>query len=544
MDFRLQYFSMVGLGLAALTVANAPRPGQAAAPQVRDSGGSSLVLPSGNREAGVLLIEVAGPGEAPVGRSYDYRIKIANVSKNLMLEDVSIEQTKAKGLSIEKSDPEFKNGDDGAACWEFSKLAPGESRTIAVTAQGDEEGEVASCFRADYKSSLCLTTKFVKADLKVVKSAPEQADLCEVLVYRYTVTNTGSAVAKNVKLRDELDEGLTGPDGKTTQEFEVGDLKPGESRELAAKIQAARTGDFASRAVAEGAADLKANSNRPSTSIRRSKLAVNITGPSSMYVNQPMTYQVEVKNEGKIAARSTVLQVEADRSAKLLRTSKSEPGAVAPKISGNMLGWNLGDIGPGRTVTVSMTAIGRDETVLKHVATAKSACAREGDAARTATATRTVETEILTFPALLLSLVDRVDPVRVGDIEIYRVTVMNQGTGDDHNVEVKCTLPDQFTFVKAEGTTKAKSEGQTVTLGPIETLSARRQVVWDLHVKANAPGDVRTKAELTSDYLSDSRPAISIEPTRIIGSATSADVDKSKEEASGEDKEGDSEDQE
>lgn len=39
-------------------------------------------------------------------------------------------------------------------------------------------------------------------------------------------------------------------------------------------------------------------------------------------------------------------------------------------------------------------------------------------------------------------------------------------------------------------------------------------------MKADKPGDVRMKVQLTSDYLSEGQPAVSIEPTRIIGSTS------------------------
>ena len=88
-------------------------------------------------------------------------------------------------------------------------------------------------------------------------------------------------------------------------------------------------------------------------------------------------------------------------------------------------------------------------------------------------------TQVLTFPALLLELVDRQDPVRVGDTEVYRVTVLNQGSGADNDVKVTCTLPDQFKFVDVSGPTKAKADGQTVHLGTIDRLGPHERVAWD-----------------------------------------------------------------
>jgi uncharacterized repeat protein (TIGR01451 family) len=531
------------LGFAGLAALLALSPGRGSAQEAQGGaadGGVLLVFPTGDRATGNLLVEVAGPAEVPVGRSYEYRIKATNITKALVLEDVAITQTRQEGFSIEKSEPALEDGDDGAARWSFGKLAPGESKMITVTAQADKEGVAAGCLRAEYQAALRLTTRFVKPDLKVTKSAPEAADLCDPLTFRYTVENTGSGAARGVKLRDDLPDGLTSDQGAKSLQFDVGDLEPGRSREFTARIQAARTGDYASRAVAEGANDLQARSNGPSTAVRQAKLAVSMTGPDSMYVNQPMTYRVEVTNEGGAAARAAQLRVEADRAAKLVRTSKSEPGSAEPRIDGNMLSWDLGTVEPGQTVAVSMTVVGRDEAELKHTATATSACERGGDFAEAATATETVQAQILTFPALLLSLVDQTDPVQVGQVEVYRVTVLNQGSGADENVKVVCTLPEQFSFVDAQGSEQSSADGRTVTLGPINRLAPHERAAWDLRVKSEKAGDVRLEAKLTSDYLSEDRPAISIEPTRIIGpggpvaaNAKDENADKAAEKSAG-----------
>lgn len=517
---NLRRFALIGAA-SLLPMALA---GAAAAQQDRagsDEPDVVIVFPTGDRTTGSLLVEFAGPAEVPVGRSFEYAIKATNITRNLVLEDVTIHQTKADGFSIESAEPKQEQADDGSARWTIGKLKPGESKLIKATAQSDKEGMAAGCIRADFHAALCLTTRFVKPDLKVAKQAPEQADLCDTLTYRYTVENTGSGVARGVVLRDELPEGLTAVQGGKAVEFQVGDLQPGQSRQFSAELQAADTGDFSSRAVAKGQNDLIARSNKPTTAVRRAELAVSINGPSSMYVNQPMTYRVEVTNQGEVAARAARLAVEADEMARLVRTSKSDPLDVAPDISGNNLSWDLGTIQPGQTVAVSMTLVGRSEAELKHTAVATSACERGGDIAEAGTATQTVQTQILTFPALLLQLVDRNDPVQVGQKEVYRVTVVNQGSGADENVTVTCTLPEQFRFISAQGTGEAKADGQTVTLGPIDRLSPNERAVWDLQVEAVKPGDVRTRAELTSEYLSDGQPGLSVEPTRVIASVSS-----------------------
>lgn len=138
-------------------------------------------------------------------------------------------------------------------------------------------------------------------------------------------------------------------------------------------------------------------------------------------------------------------------------------------------------------------------------------CARDLEEA---TARANLQTQLLVVPALRLLVVDEKDPVKVGDTTTYLITVLNQGTGPDQNVTIKAKLPDQEEFVKASGTTKAKSEGQTVTFEPVKELQPGEKAEWTLQVKAKQEGDVRTRVELSSDYLSS--PVPDVEPTRLI----------------------------
>ncbi|CAN5882526.1 hypothetical protein BH23PLA1_BH23PLA1_11390 [soil metagenome] len=145
----------------------------------------------------------------------------------------------------------------------------------------------------------------------------------------------------------------------------------------------------------------------------------------------------------------------------------------------------------------------------------KSLFKEDHEQLRTAAMARTTHTtEILTLPALLLSVVDQEDPIKIGGEEIYTITVVNQGTGPDEDVQIVAHLPDQFEFIDIDGPTEAEVEGQIITFGAIEQLEPNDRVSWKLRARAKQEGDVQLRVELSSEYLS--QPAISTEPTRLI----------------------------
>ena len=523
MSLTSMKIGFVGAGIVALagtvgSVASwAWAEGPHAHPQAAGASGAqpapgvmSMAFPTGDRSTSALLIESQGPSQTPVGRPYPYSIKVTNITKNLVLEHVAIRQSIAPGFAIEKAEPEATKG-DGQVSWSIPKLAPGESATIRATALGEKEGDASSCIRASYEPSLCVTTKFIRQEIQVTKEAPESADLCDIIPIRYVVKNAGSGPARDVKLTDELPKGLVTAEGKSSVEANVGELGPGQAKELTVNASAERPGTYTSRAMARGADDLHAQSNQTSTAIRQSKLAVQIVGPDAQYVNEAITYKVTVKNEGDSPARDAKLQVQADPNAPVRRVSKTGPDAAAPQVNGQALAWNLGTLEPGKTSDVSFTVVARGKAELKQAAVATSACARGGDAAR---ATASSQTEILTFPALLLEMVDQADPIKVGTDEVYTIVVFNQGEGDDHNVKIVCKLPEGFTYVKSDGPTKGTANGQDVSFEPVPVLKPKEKMTWTVQAKAVKVGDVRTVVELTSDYLV--KPVPETEPTRLV----------------------------
>lgn len=482
---------------------------QAVAPR---EGGGEMAFPTGDRATSALLVETMGPTQVPIGRPYTYQIKVTNLTKNQTLDDVAIRQTVAEGTAIESAEPKAApKSEDGTVAWSIPRLAPGESKTIKVSALGEKEGASSNCIRVSYQPSLCMTTRFIKQEVQLAKEAPKQVDLCDDFEIRYAVKNVGSGVARGLTVRDALPEGLTLADGKTLVTAPVGDLAPGQTKDYRVKVSPTRSGDYTSRAVVEGQDDLRAQSNQTTTAVRQSKLAIKFVGPEAQYANQAMSYQVTVANEGQVAARDVTLAVQADPNFRVARMSKASPEGAAPQVAGNALSWKLGAIEPGKSTVVSLTGATRGQAELKHTATATAACARD---AASASASAAVATDILTLPALLLELVDRNDPIQVGETELYTIVVINQGDGEDRDVKVVVKLPDGLTYVSSEGPTQGTAAGQVVTFAPIDRLAPKAKVTYTVQAKATKAGDVRTQVELSSDYLRT--PVPELEPTRLI----------------------------
>jgi uncharacterized repeat protein (TIGR01451 family) len=461
----------------------------------------SMAYPTGERNSSVMLVEKTLPSQVRVGQPFEYDIKVTNLT-DATLDDVRIQEQTPEGLAITASQPE-RQGQGADAGWQIGALKPRESRSIKVSGRAERQGELGTCLFASYKPSLCAAVNVVNPQIRVTKTAPDQADICQDIVYRYSVTNTGTGSTERVTVRDDLPEGLTTQDGRNQVVLDAGRIDAGQTKEAQVKLKAARAGSFASRAIATADGGLTAQTDEVSTRITQPKLGVNIEGPESEYVERAISYRVTVTNDGDSPARDATVAVNLPQAAKLANVG------TQGRSDGRAIQWALGTLDPRASKTVTFTLAGTQEGALEASARAHAACAAD--------VTDTASTRVMTIPALVLEAVDLSDPVRVGENVVYRISVRNQGSGADHNIRITASLPAEEQFISVKGVTDGQNSRadnrDVVKFAPVATLAPGRTAEWEVTAKANQAGDVRFEVQLESDSLS--KPANETEPTRL-----------------------------
>jgi uncharacterized repeat protein (TIGR01451 family) len=544
-----------------------------------------LQVPPGNP---VLQVNVQMPEELRAGESYDYNITVSNMTDDLVVHDIVLMQKTPDGVEIQSSkssqtankkkqdqnNKQAKNSDDNSfwdwqwdqqqsqadasqkqGRWTISKLMPGKSTTISLTAVSDKVGQFDTCLAVkSYTPALCLTTKYVKPEIELVKQAPERANLCEQIEYTYFVKNTGSGDAQTFTISDPLPQGIQTVDGKKKLEFKVDGLKANDTRKFVATLLATETGNFGSRAKMKLKSGSQAHSNKPMTDIQQADLAVSIEGPDTEYINRPLNYKVTVTNKGNAPAPASELMFSYPAAADVARVSEvrkdfsdkqarnqdqpskaatpkqaTKPNAnlqlvaFAPGDAGNQNAnpsanranesWKLGTLQAGESRTVSVVLRHNQAGMLDYEAIATFACDIDKQQEKVR-ATANHETELIALPALLLTVVDNTDPVRNGEDLIYSIIVINQGDAPDHEVKVAVELPQGLQFVSADGPTEAKSNGKSVSFGALKQINAGQRVEYLLTTKVSGTGDILLKTTL--DSKAQSTTATSEEPTRLF----------------------------
>ena len=371
-----------------------------------------------------------------------------------------------------------------------------------MTGSAGGVGNITCCADVTYNSSACIETAVVAPSLDLRKEAPEKIMACDEATLRYTVTNNGTGVARDVRISDALPAGWKTIDGRDDVEHMVGNLSAGQTQSIDVRVRPAGSGVVSSMATASGAGGLTANSAATNTRICRPVLVITKTGPQKRFAGRNVTYEMTIRNTGDGPANDTMLEDMLPGGANFV--SASDGG----QNQGNAVRWNLGTIAPNAERRVSLTVSPTAQGILRNTATVRAYCADP--------VSDSAETSIEGIPAILLEVVDLIDPVEVGTNTTYVITVTNQGSAPDSNIVIAVELEDAAEFVSGTGQTAlagaTNASTKSFSFSPLATLAPKAQAEWRVMTKAVTAGDIRIKVTMTSTEIG--RPVTETEATR------------------------------
>ncbi|MFO0834291.1 MAG: hypothetical protein U0638_04915 [Phycisphaerales bacterium] len=476
----------------------APAPAPMAEPAMASSG-NVLYYPTGRREGSGLMVEKIAPTEVTAGAPFDYQIKVTNIA-GTTLSDVMVWDMLDQGFNYNSSNP---SGAMDAASrtlkWGLGDLKAGEVKTITVNGSAAKVGTITSCASASYNLAVCQSIKVVQPALAIKKEAPAEVLICDAFPVKITVTNTGSGVARNVKVSDQLPAGLTTSDGKSTFESMVAMLGPGESKTFDVMVKADKTGAYKNMAKANAEGNLAADSNTTNTVVKQPVLTITKKGNERVVIGRPVNFTITVANTGDAAAADTVIKDPIPAGATFV--SATEGG----KVDGNAVVWNLGTLAPGASKTVNVSLNVAATANISNTATVSAKCASPASA--------TAGTQVAGVPAILLEVVDDPDAVEVGGQVTYTIEVTNQGSAPGTNIKIVAQLEDFEQFISCGGATAGTSDGKTITFAPLPSLAPKAKTSWKVVVKGVKAGDTRFKVSMTSDQMT--RPVEETESTNF-----------------------------
>jgi uncharacterized repeat protein (TIGR01451 family) len=443
-----------------------------------------LAFPTGEKATSAILLRQVSPSEIRVGSEYETTIEVVNLN-SADLQNVVVHLENSKNVEVVSSRPEAAKAPDGAIAWMMGDLPGGTTKTITLRTKAEGPGVASNCLSVVYANVLCASTTVVQPSLSLVKAAtPEICGTCEEIRLTYTVRNTGTGVAEGVVVKDSLPAGLATLDGRSSVEWNVGNLASGIERKHEVIAKASKAGTHASAASATSGGGLVASSTAPATVVKEPKLAVTCEASDRVFLGRDVTYRFTVRNSGGCAADAATVRVPLPAAARFV---SADGGGT---LEAGDVTWRMPSVAAGQSTVVSMTVRPSGTGDAGVTATVAAGCLDPVHA--------TCSTEIAGIPAILLEVVDTHDPIEIGEETTIVVTATNQGSSTDHDVKVVATLPASMTFISGSGASKVSASGQVVTLSPVAALAPGAKAEWRITVRAASAEDARSRWELTS----------------------------------------------
>jgi uncharacterized repeat protein (TIGR01451 family) len=462
----------------------------------------------------VVAIRVRVPACAPVNQELEYHITVENCScapahhvlvRNPLPANARFVRANPKPATI---DPELR--------WSLGTLPPGACRSINLVLKPAATGAIKNCARVQFEHGQCVCTRIgppgptirgVRPEpiIRLVKNGPARAKLNETIAYQLTVTNTSGTELTGVKATDKLPAGLEHASGKNTLTWDLGNLRPAESRPIDYKVVVKKEGRLCNRAEVTTAGGVREEASH-CVAVGQARLTLAKTGPKVRYLNIPVTYLLTVSNPGSLPATNVVVTDPVPAQMAFVRASDGG------QLVDNQVRWDIGTLDSGQRRTVQVVFQARAAAEIRNEATA---AADDGLSAKVAVVTR-----FKGASALLVDLVDTQDPVEVGSETSYLITIKNQGMIPATNIQVTTVIPKEMALVRARGPAdnrlgKKTEEGQILIYQPVKTLAPGATVIYEVFVKALKPGDVRFKVDVTADQLRVGGPVHEEESTTI-----------------------------
>lgn len=243
-----------------------------------------------------------------------------------------------------------------------------------------------------------------------------------------SVRNTGTSPAREVEIQARFPETVRlvnaeplPSQSETFLGWDVDALQPGEERIIQITMIPLQRGQITPRADVRFSGSAQAN-----FSVSEPLLAVEVAGPETVHVGEPVSHVVTVKNPGTGIARNVKLEALIPAGLEHSR--------------GERLAMELGALNPGesRSVRLALAATkgGRHQILVR--ANADSGL------------TRSAESEIQVIAPKLSATIDGPGLRYLGREGVFTLTVANDGAAPTDNVRVMHKVPEGFQFVSTD----------------------------------------------------------------------------------------------
>ena len=364
-----------------------------------------------------------------------------------------------------------------AIVWEIGQIPPGGTKSAALMLKTP----VAEHFALGVEWTMLPQNAEMKIEvqqpqLAIALEGPSEVIFGKPQLYRIRVRNTGNADVRAVSVAMTAE-----PYG--SNQSEVGDIAAGSERMVEVELTFQQSGTLPIVATATSSASKVDARSAIDVQVRQSELVAKMYGPTEFYQGSVIDYELELINQGSIAAVGTncVLKLPVGAEVVSMPTGASR--------AGDNIKWEVKKLDPQEKLVfplkVSLTKIGENQLDFS------------ADCSSSSDAKAEFKTSIDSIADLHLTVVDPTAPAPVGQPVVYEVVIANRGKKPATNVDVITQFSEGIEPIRLEGQTGRIVPGQAI-FNSIPTIGANEKLVLKVHAEAAKAGVHRFRVEVKS----------------------------------------------
>jgi uncharacterized repeat protein (TIGR01451 family) len=445
-----------------------------------------------------VTIQKFTPNEIQVGKPAVFKVAVRNTG-SIPASQVEIRDQVPRGTKLLGTTPRAAQGGRGEIVWTIGTLRPGEESSVEMELMPTAEGEIGSVATVHFGADASARTISTRPKLVVEMSAQEKVLIGEQVTLSITVSNPGTGIATGVVLEEHIPAGLQHPAG-TDLEYEVGDLRPGESKKLDLAMVATTPGQALNVLTARADGNLHTE-ERMEMQVVAPKLDLAMEGPKRRYLEREAVYLVSLSNPGTAAAQQVELVAYLPPGLKFVSANNAGHYDNANRA----VHWRLQELPCNETGSV--------ELVTMPVEPGQQSIKLRGTAERGLAVEKEQPVLVEGIASIVFHPVDVTGPIEVGGETTYEVHVVNQGSKAANNVRLSVLLPPEMQPLTAEGPTRHAIEPGRITFEGLARLAPKADANYRVKVKGIRAGDLRTRFQLVTDEMQT--PVTKEESTRV-----------------------------
>lgn len=482
---------------------------------------SNLALPTGRpgdkkltgAQTPTLILEKIAPAEVQIGKPARFEVRVRNVGTT-SIHGVEIHDEVPAGAELSSTEPKA-TVEGSRLSWSVGELAPGAEEIVAMVLIPAEEGEIGSLATVRFAAQATARSRVTRPQLKLEVISPREVLIGDDVQITIRLSNIGTGPATGVVLTEVIPANCLHDEGPELEQ-EVGDLKPGETREFPLTVRAAKAGQAKNLVHVVGEGRLKDERISPLT-VLAPALAVNVQGPKRRYLERQAKYTLEISNPGTAPARDVELVAFLPKG---LKFEQAEPeGEYDPQT--RSVRWSRDELLANDKGTVNI--------VTRSVEPGEHKLRVEGSGSRGLQAVEEKDVLVEGVAAILSQVVDLADPIEVGEETEYEIRIDNQGSKDASQVVLTVVLPPGLKAISADGPVEHVIQGSEVRFSPLDRLAPKDRDTYRVRVEGTIPGDQRVLVHVrTADQK---KPVTKEESTRVYSDEDPADSEEEADES-------------